>query len=421
MAIGRLRVSVVAALAALVVASGAPDAIGSPAASTITVVSRSGLPSSFALADVDSAPDTCSDTAGATSVRHVVGPRTPPLGRGSLALAFTTGAELSDAFSIGESALTAFSVSSLGSPGAAHAVILADQPNGGGWELTSSLPAGSGWSSTDILADPSMLWWFRTSSAASWSPHGQGDYADFVSSDPGVTLTGLAVTGDTCTNGQTQSLNIDDLHVGIGGATTIYDFEVPLLADTVVGRLTRMSTISGGPLTPSVTFTSSGHPVANVSLTAWRRAAHAAAYSKIGTVTTNAAGIATGPLQRPTVTTTYRWTFASDGKYASATSATATVRVARKVTLHLRKSTVARGSPVVATGTAAPKRKGTSVTLWRKTSNGKVKLAKVRVHRDGTYVISKSLPAGKYRLLVTVARDSFNSAGTSPLRRVTVA
>lgn len=412
-------VSIVAVATVTVSMAAATASVGVGSASSTTVVSRKGLPNSFTLADVDSAPDTCSDTAGTASFAHVIGPAKPPLGRGSLALNFTAGAELTGAFSAAEADLTTFTVSSLGSPTAAHALILADEPNGGGWELTSALPAGSGWSRTDVLSDPNMLWWFRTSSASAWSPHGQGTYSDFVTSDPGVTLTGIAITGDTCSTTQ-QSLNIDDLRVGINSATTVYDFEVPLASDTLTGHFSRTSTISGAPVTSTATLASSGHPVANAPVTLWGRAANATAYSAIATVNTNSSGVATSPVQHPSVTTAYRWTFTSDGQYAPATSVATTVTVAQKLTLRLARSTVPRGTAVVATGALTPTRRGASVLLWRKTTHGRVNVSAATVRRDSTYKIRATLRPGTYQLFVTVAKDAFNASGTSPLRKVTV-
>jgi hypothetical protein len=81
------------ALCALLAVSPVDQAAAS---ATTKVVSRVGLPTSFSLADVDSAPDTCTATPGTATATHVVGPGSPPLGLGSLALSFTAGAEFTD-------------------------------------------------------------------------------------------------------------------------------------------------------------------------------------------------------------------------------------------------------------------------------------------------------------------------------------
>jgi hypothetical protein len=397
-----------------------PAASGTAAPAATTVVSRSALPAGFTFAKTNSAPDACTQQTATASYSHLTGPTRAPLGQGSLAITSAGGSELSKAFTASESALTTFKVATVASTDTvAHAVILAVNSQGGGWQLTSQLPAG-GWTTTNVLNDPNMLWWFRTTSAQAWEVQDTGTYADFVSGDPGVQLSGIAITVDSCNLSDTETTAVDDLAVGISGTTTTYDFEP--LATTLTPHLSAASIVAGRHVTPSVTIKVPGPGLHEVKVTLSKKAAVAARYTTVTSVLTNAQGLATAPAQRPTTTTRYRWTYSapSGNTFGSAASAASTVRVAPKVTITTPKHAVGAHKSVLVTGTASPKHTGATVTLWEQKGKHHVKLSHAREKASGKFRLTKRLPGGTYHLFVTVASTATNSAGTSAKHKVTV-
>jgi hypothetical protein len=75
----------------------------------------------------------------------------------------------------------------------------------------------------------------------------------------------------------------------------------------------------------------------------------------------------------------------------------------------------------VVTGTTKPAKRGTRVTLWRKTSVRTVKIAAGRVRADGTYRLAKAAASrGTWTVLVKVAKASGNLSGTSRTRSIVV-
>jgi hypothetical protein len=224
-----------------------------------------------------------------------------------------------------------------------------------------------------------------------------------------------------------STFNLDDLVIGtdVNGddLTTTYDFE-PLRKTAITARPLVKALATGHTFQPKATLTAAGAPVSGQTLTLLAKPETAAAYARVATAVTNSHGVATAKPPRPTVNTRYRWRSVATANNAAAVSKPATLRVASSVSLRVTKrkvaTTVAGGTQVHATGRVAPKRKGTVVTLWRRSGKHVVKLAHGVEARGGSFSIDTMLPRGKYIVFVTAAKDATNSLGTSVKRKVTI-
>lgn len=258
------------------------------------------------------------------------------------------------------------------------------------------------------------------------SPIGSGDYAMFqtdkaVSTAPLVTFD---IVLDNCDGSQPQSYAFDNLGFTVIGATTTYDFTAT--PPTVMkASLSSPHLVAGSSTTPKVAMSVAGQTAADMAgehVTLWKRAAGASTWSEIASTVIDDHGQAVGPVQKPTVNTSYQWRDAPlpGNIYLTAKPSTVTAAVAPKVTIKVAKATVHVHKKVVVTGTAKPGKRGLTVTLYRKHGKHKVKEATSKLKANGSYTIKKTLAIGKYKLFVTVASDSQNAKGTSATKSVHV-
>jgi hypothetical protein len=411
----RALIGSIAATAALLVPTAANATV-----TVTTVVSRVGLPSPLVFG---TDATTCATSSVATT-SHIKGPATPPAGTGSLQVSLnaSSAAGLTEApVSKKLVDLTQFSFFSYlpaASTQTNQVTILSQPVNPAGdyYQLTLPLPSNvAAWMPTDAIT--STLSWALIDPTTGVVDSGTSTYSAFAAVHS-VDLQTIGISAENCGATATK-LDLDDLTIGFDDAATTYDFE-PLIHTSIAAKVAHHAVVAGHAVTPTATLKTAKTGFASQPVSLYQEPAGAKAYSKVATVTTDAKGVATPPVQHPTVTTSYKWRFVGDATYASTSSAAIKVKVARKLTLHLEKATVSAGTPLDASGTLSPQHAGTTVKLWRKDGKKKVKLAVGSVHGDGTYSIATNLPAGSYLVFTTVKKDKTNTAGRSPKRRFTV-
>jgi hypothetical protein len=396
------------------------------------VVSNFGLPSRLSFAA--GGAGICGGGAQSeATTRHIVGPGTPPLGTGSLAVSLgaRSSADLTYQLPSDTAAdLTALSAAVYGYAPASGGPMqiqlsiyepITDSP-GSTYRLFDRLGQGSAaFGANNILADPNLVW-FRDDSGGTETQLGTGSYSGFLANPTVIahpaTLDYLDFFFDNCGNTGPNEIAMDNLTLGVQHNNTTYDFEPP--SPTTLTSHLPVRLVAGHRFAPSVTVAVPTITTSNFPVALWAKTGHTA-YREVATTTTDSAGVATAPAQKPSVTTTYQWRFAADDTYAAGVSRPVTVKVAPRLTLFFVKRAVAAGRPVQASGTASLRHAGSAVTLWRTKHHKMIKLARGTERHGGFYSITKVLAPGDYRLFVTVAKDGTNARGISPTRSVTVA
>jgi hypothetical protein len=430
------RITTVALLAAAALFIPVVTAAAGPG-STVIVVSRSGLPTP--LMELHGGSSCGTAPAGGTS--HVVGPATPPLGTGSLAIAvpahsysgvvenFPTGTDVGD--------LTSLSLATYQQP----AITTSNTPLGLGLTLMTSpdandfyfyvqlglFPAATAaWQTADIFGSGVTITWTKYKQIPGSSTeisHDTQPWTTFAANNPDEVLANLTIAALPSCALPATTFDLDDLVIGIDDTTTTYDFE-PLLKTAIDAHQLATSLAAGHKFRPNATLKVAGKPVSGQALALFAEPATASHYHQVATAITNSHGVATAKPPRPVVNTRYRWQYAATSDNAAAVSRPATLHVASSVSLRVTKrkvaTTVANGTRIHATGRVSPKHKGTVITLWRRSGKHPVKLAHGTEARSGSFSIDKVLPRGTYTLFVTTAKDAVNAAGTSVTHKVTI-
>ena len=213
-----------------------------------------------------------------------------------------------------------------------------------------------------------------------------------------------------------SKINYDKLVIGQTGSVTTYDFEALQTTTTMTtssGTITAgQSKAIGGDLSPLFQM---GH----VRLEA--KKFNATSWSLVGTGITGQQGEPFSLSVKPLVQTSYRWRFVEIDAALGSTSSVITIKVRAKVTAAPVSKVVNLGSAIKIKGKVTPAKGGHTVTLWRKTATGKVKVGSAIIKADGTYLAStKASKVGTWKLLVTIPALSGNLAGTSPVVSVSV-
>jgi hypothetical protein len=403
----------------------APGAAHAAGTST-TVVSRVGVPSPLAFSTAGTA--SCA-TASAATVKHVKGPKKPPLGKGSLRLSLhpNSTAAVSEAPS-GENLtdLTQMSLSSYktAASAAVDQVLIISAPTSPSddyYQVTLALPTTEKtWAATDVLGNGTLVTAkLIDPSDGSVVTTDNTSYQAFASGHPALGLQSVGIDSTNCTN-STHVLDIDALTIGFSDTATTYDFEAAV-GTKLVGRISAASIVAGKTVTPRATLSAGGHPFAGQPVTLYQKPIRAKHFNKVKTVTTNAKGVAKAS-RKPRISTAYQWRFGGSATYQAAVSATHKVAVARRLTLRLEQAKVRSGVPLDGSGTLSPKHPGAIVKLWERKRHGKVRalIAKGAVHHDGSYSIARNLPVGSYKIFATVAATKTNTSGKSPTRSFVV-
>jgi hypothetical protein len=247
-----------------------------------------------------------------------------------------------------------------------------------------------------------------------------GTIAEFITAHGAGSVVGI-LGGSQCETPTAGSVYLDNVRIGAGSDTQIFDFE-PLIPTALTAVASKSVITNGDPVTLRTTMTGAGSPVAGGVVRLFHKPFGAASYTMLGQATTNANGVAS-LVAHPKKITSYQWRYDGDTQtYAAGQSPIRAVGVRAKVTLSVADPTLVPGQKLIVTGLVSPAKTGFVATLWRKTATGKVKLASTTMVRaDGTYRISKVLTnRGTYKVFVTVPAAKGNLAGTSPIRTATV-
>lgn len=423
-------------LGSLIIA-GALIAPTAASAANSTVVSRFGVPAPFKF-KVDST--SCGTGPFVASAHHIHGPETPPLGAGSLQLTVAkhSAADLSANLSAANHPLgdlTALSIASYiptGSTSMANLVDIVTQPDGSNHHYVGAvqLPgAVKEWTPFDVLnSQVDLTWTEYNQGGGQVGSSTASNYSTFAAANSTLLLGSVGITTTNCST-KTLVLDLDKLSLGLNSATTTVNFEAPV-ATTLVGHLSSRLVGYHKAVTPTAMLTTGGHGFGGESVSLWQRRAGTKKYQKLGSIVTNGAGVATGPVQHPRVNTAYQWRYRGDHTtHSPSTSKARTVAVRSKVTLGLERRSVPKGGSVAGGGAVVPRHAHLKITLWAEKVTGKgkhktigspVKAGSTKLRRDGTYAVSGKLASGHYKVFTTSAGDKTNAAGRSHARTFSV-
>ena len=356
----------------------------------------------------------CSGGAGTGSVDFVSGPAGTPLGTGSLQM--TAGSD--------DYTAVAKDVPSLGSittwsmtvrPTNVDAVLSADvQTASGMYSLLAPAGATTGsWTQVNALTTTFQVYDVQahqptgeTTTIPGWNSLGHGDGQASV-----------ALLDAPCAFGQgmpANTVNVDAWSFGTGvQPATTYDFEAGTQLSLTMAA-TASTITAGRSTTLRTTATLGSDPAAGRSVDLYAKPAGASTYSLVDSAVTDSSGMASIAVS-PTHNTTYQW------RSGDRTSAEKAVKVRTKVTAKAADATLRPGQTLSVQGLLTPTKPGYTVTLWRKTSSGRSKLATGVDRSDGRYTITKKLTkSGAYKVYVTVPAGDGNVAGKSALITVKV-
>jgi hypothetical protein len=419
----------------LVAALIAPQAADAVTTKSVTVVSRGDSTAGW---HTDSS-DTFCPTLGSGLPDQIdfyeAGPAKPPLGDGSVVIPVpaldrtrleqTLPSRPDQDLTAALTNTYAYPISDGDAAMTATVHIILDVNSTDFYDLSAPLPATTKtWKRLDVLGSD-LTWSQGTVGSLTETNIGHGTYTQFVgangSSHPATLDTFMIALLNCGTTTQTYAADAFTTGLDSGGTNTVTTVDFEPLATTITPKLSATSIVAGGRVTPSLTMKVSGTKLHEVKVTLSKRIAGTSSYRTVATELVNSQGVATGPVQRPTANTTYRWAYSAPAgnPFGSATAAI-TVHVAPKIAVIVPKHPVAAHKAVSVTGSASPKAKGTVVTLWQAKGKHHVKLAHGTEKSSGKFRLTKRLSAGTYHLYVTVAKSTTNSAGTSAKHTVTV-
>lgn len=206
---------------------------------------------------------------------------------------------------------------------------------------------------------------------------------------------------------------VDRLRFQFGATEHSFDFE-PLPTSVTIARDKDVLDL-GGQVTLTGLATQAGNPLAGVPLTLFADPAWGVTETSSAPLT-DGEGL-TSYTHMPTYNTTYRWRYAGGGEYAPDWSPTRTVLVRSDVTASLIDETVRTGERIKVTGKVKPSWNNLLVTLWRKTSSGRVKLGTTRTTSTSTYRVTSGVigttGSATWKVYVTVPATEHNTAGQS--------
>jgi hypothetical protein len=304
-------------------------------------------------------------------------------------------------------------------------------PNGSNdyFKLITELPGSlNAWTSFDALNSDVDFTWTEFNQSNTQVDTGTSSYSAFAASHSNLTLDTLALASTNCAT-SAQRLDIDKLSLGLNSSTTTMNFEAPV-ATRLTSHTTKQLIGYHKAVTPIAKLTTGGKPFSGELVSLWQKPVGAKNYRHIGSITTNAKGVATGPVQHPRRNTTYLWRYPGDHKiHGGSVSKPDPVAVRSKVRLDLERQSVPKNEPVAGGGSVTPRRVGLKVTLWSRTVTGTgkhqklgkpVKVTSTKLRRDGTYTVSGMLAPGTYKVFTTAAADAHNAAGRSSTRKFAV-
>lgn len=205
----------------------------------------------------------------------------------------------------------------------------------------------------------------------------------------------------------------------IGDVSNITTFDLEGVASSVTAQASVTKVAHQGAVTLSTALRVAGELSADTSVTLQARQPNGS-FSDVGSATTNAQGAAS-LVMRPTRTTTYRWSFAGTANIDPSVSSPLTVKVSPTLTAKAKKSRLDRGGTLVVLGKVTPVLGGTTVTLWRNSGVGPVRLATTKVKANGSYRVSRKIDEpGRYKVFTSIPAVGTYLPATSPTIKVTV-
>jgi len=284
-----------------------------------------------------------------------------------------------------------------------------DLPDTVGYALVSTT-AGA-WTALDLEAAP--LTWSQNG-----QPLGDATLPAFLEAHPAYADAPANVkVGVFSCGGGTDLVWLDDLRYTIDGTESAYDFEPPIPVVLIQRAPFRVK--YGEPVTVTASML-----VYNTRLTGrvdlWAAPLGTDSITRIGHVDLTKAEPKGSLTVRPRRNTSYQWRYPDQGTYEAAVSNKLPVRVSPRLSLALTDATVRHGHPTSVHGAIKPAL-GQVVTLYRKSTTGRLKLATTTVHADGTWSITFTPGrAGTWTLLATVGPKGGLDGARSPLRTLTV-
>jgi len=393
----------------------------SPAHADSTIVSHGlnpGAPFFPALASCDGSP--ANDTSGLQLAITKANP-TPTLGTRSLKVTQST----PNVFGFGRSGNSshvadALSIKMFSDWNQAGTAIIRMVPAGTevnyywiGHGETANAPAGS-WHTVDATA-VSYSWTLYNPDNQPTATTYTGTLAQFVAAKGDGPTD--AVLGFGCL-GNGPAVTIDGFRAGPTGSATTIDIEQQLSSLTISRTPTTITAGQTSTIHGKMYLDGDGVGGASVKLDA--KPFGSSTWTNIATVTSDQDGNL-AKVVKPTKNTSYRWRFIETTATKGSVSTAVSVGVRTAVSASIVDATLRKGQNIVVKGGTFPHKVGVAVTLWRKTSNGAVVLARSTTHSDGTYKIGAPANAkGTWTVFVTVAAATGNLEGKSPLRSAKV-
>jgi len=278
---------------------------------------------------------------------------------------------------------------------------------------TGWITSGS-WQNVDATA-VSYAWTLYNPQDQATSTTGTGTLASFAAAHgdgPADAFLGFGCLG----NG--PAVTIDGFRAGPSGSATTLDFEQQLSKLSISRAPTTITAGQSSTIHGKIII--AGSPASGASVALDAKPAGSSTWSKIASVTADQNGNLT-KVVKPTKNTSYRWRFIETTATKGSVSTAVSVGVRTAVSASIVDATLRKGQNIVVKGGTFPHKVGVAVTLWRKTSNGAVVLARSTTHSDGTYKIGAPANAkGTWTVFVTVAAATGNLEGKSPLRSAKV-
>ncbi|WP_433792517.1 M4 family metallopeptidase [Actinoplanes sp. CA-252034] len=159
-------------------------------------------------------------------------------------------------------------------------------------------------------------------------------------------------------------------------------------------------------------------PRGALTVTIEQRPAGRTVWSRVGTARTDAKGVWRSTV-KPAVTTAYRVRFTGATGMWAATSGNTYTWVRYAVTAKASTTKPKANKKIKISGTAKPARAGATVTLQYRKGSRWITITSVKTSKTGAYAFSRAFKRGTWTLRVVVARDGYNTTGTSGTVKLT--
>ena len=291
--------------------------------------------------------------------------------------------------------------------------------------LDATIPQGAAWQDFDVRTaqffDPTDV--ATTKLLKDWVLAGDSVAGICVGTD----------AMDSASIATSEKFNIDNLVYGLTGynfdPTTdanapTTDFEPAASAPTVVQSASALTVNSGAAATLSATVTSGAAAVPSARVQLWAKAFGATVFTPIASATTNAAGVAS-VVVKPTKNTAYKWGYDGVANLTEASPVLSAQRVVNSrivITTRPLATSFRTTSKLVVIGATTPAKPGATVSVYVKKSTALsyVLAGTAKVASNGSWVFSKALAKGSWKVYSKIASQTGNVGATSVPFAVTV-